>query len=138
MPPPSFFCIVWTILYICMGYASYLVWHEGQEENQAWLPLTLYAIQLLLNWAWPVIFYRAQKFDWVCLLLYSYASEYDISVDLKHFFVTGFLCFCLDDSHHCSLHLHFLPCEPDCCLLHGALPGLDDLCLGFQLYHLET
>ncbi|KAI9558919.1 hypothetical protein GHT06_015708 [Daphnia sinensis] len=42
-PPNLAFPIVWTYLYLSMGYAS--------------LPLILFAIQLVLNWAWSYIFF---------------------------------------------------------------------------------
>lgn len=53
-PPNWVFGPVWTTLYVLMGIASYLVWMQGAGNEAA---LKLYAIQLLLNTLWSVIFF---------------------------------------------------------------------------------
>ena len=53
-PPNWIFGPVWTTLYVLMGIASYLVWMHGAGNEAA---LKLYAIQLLLNTLWSVIFF---------------------------------------------------------------------------------
>jgi tryptophan-rich sensory protein len=66
--PPNFvFPIVWTFLYLSMGYASYLVWRDGGEtlNGPAGLPLTLFAITLFLNYAWSYIFFFYHNLKWV-------------------------------------------------------------------------
>ncbi len=55
-PPGWLFPVVWTILYILMGVAAYLVWETGGTEVRN--ALTLYLVQLLLNALWPVFFFR--------------------------------------------------------------------------------
>ena len=56
--PPSFvFPIVWTILYILMGIASYKVYilkYDGIDTSSA---IFVYSIQLLLNFLWTFIFF---------------------------------------------------------------------------------
>lgn len=51
-PPGWLFPVVWTILFIMMGTASWLVASrpESKARNQA---LTLYGIQLAVNFLWP-------------------------------------------------------------------------------------
>lgn len=55
-PPDWLFGPVWTALYIAMGVAAWLVWRRLGLPG-AIVPLTLFAIQLLLNLAWTGIFF---------------------------------------------------------------------------------
>lgn len=54
-PPGWLFPVVWTILYILMGIAAYLIWESEGEDKQS--ALSLYGIQLILNGAWSVFFF---------------------------------------------------------------------------------
>lgn len=56
-PPGWVFPVVWTILYLLMGYASYRVLVSGAESHQIRKALTLYGAQLALNFLWPIIFF---------------------------------------------------------------------------------
>lgn len=66
-PPGWLFPIVWTILYILMGIASYLVLSSGNTGQNA---LTVYAIQLAFNFLWSIIFFnqRAYFFAFIWLI----------------------------------------------------------------------
>lgn len=72
-PPAWLFPVVWTILYTLMGVAAYLVWVApcSEERNSA---LLYYAAQLLVNFFWPLIFFRwkayVTAFFWLVLLWY--------------------------------------------------------------------
>eukprot|EP00212_Chloropicon_laureae_P003285 CAMPEP_0197486650 /NCGR_PEP_ID=MMETSP1311-20131121/1618_1 /TAXON_ID=464262 /ORGANISM="Genus nov. species nov., Strain RCC856" /LENGTH=160 /DNA_ID=CAMNT_0043029859 /DNA_START=33 /DNA_END=515 /DNA_ORIENTATION=- len=59
-PPNWLFGPVWTCLYTAMGYASWRVFNLGGFEKQA-VPLSLYALQLALNFAWSPLFFGAKK-----------------------------------------------------------------------------
>lgn len=73
-PPGWLFPVVWTILYILMGVAAWLVLETGragvsgtpQEKEQkaeaVRLGLTLYGIQLLLNGAWSLLFFNQKMY----------------------------------------------------------------------------
>ncbi len=55
-PPAAVFPIVWTILYILMGISSFLIWNT--EKDGRGKALTLYALQLFLNFLWAPLFFR--------------------------------------------------------------------------------
>jgi tryptophan-rich sensory protein len=46
---------VWTILYIFMGIAAWMVWRSASGDRAR--PLALYALQLLLNAGWSALFF---------------------------------------------------------------------------------
>ena len=53
-PPGWVFPVVWSILYLLMGYASYRVLELGAEVKK---PLILYGLQLIANFIWPLLFF---------------------------------------------------------------------------------
>ncbi len=55
-PPDWIFGPVWTTLFILMGAAAWLVWRPAGFAAAA-MPLTLFAVQLVLNIAWSWIFF---------------------------------------------------------------------------------
>lgn len=57
-PPPIVFGVVWPILYLLMGIAAYRIYMRGKEGENVKRALVLYAIQLILNFAWSFIFFR--------------------------------------------------------------------------------
>ena len=58
-PPNWLFGPVWTMLYVCMSVAAWLVWRQG-GLRQAHRPLSLFAVQLVLNAAWSWLFFGFQ------------------------------------------------------------------------------
>lgn len=70
-PPSILFPIVWTILFILMGISAYIV-HES-NSNKKQNALKIYAIQLLINFIWPILFFNLNlyfiAFVWIILLL---------------------------------------------------------------------
>jgi len=59
-PPPWVFPVVWSILYLLMGYASYRILVSGQEAQKIRQALTAYGVQLALNFLWPILFFGLQ------------------------------------------------------------------------------
>ena len=71
-PPGWLFPVVWTILYILMGIASYLVLTSGASRESIRRALVLYAIQLAFNFLWPILFFSLSAylfaFVWLVVL----------------------------------------------------------------------
>ena len=71
-PPGWLFGVVWPILYLLLGYSSYLIWNSNSLSiNSKHFYLFLYAIQVLLvmTW-WPYFVYYPNKlFSTVTLIL---------------------------------------------------------------------
>lgn len=63
-PPNWVFAPVWTTLYILMGVAAFLVWQKGLERKEVKVALTIFAIQLILNTLWSIIFFGLQSPGW--------------------------------------------------------------------------
>ncbi len=68
MPPSYVFGIVWTILYLLMGYSLNLV----LEDNKA---VYLFIIQLFFNYSWTYIFFSLRNFEasliWIMILIFT-------------------------------------------------------------------
>ena len=58
-PPGWVFPVVWSILYLLMGYASYRVLTSGKEPELVRKALIAYGVQLALNFLWPLFFFGA-------------------------------------------------------------------------------
>ncbi len=58
-PPGWVFPIVWTVLYLLMGYASHRVWTSDAAPSRKERALTLYGAQLAANFLWPLLFFGA-------------------------------------------------------------------------------
>lgn len=61
-PPGWLFPVVWTALYALMGLASYWIVQAPADKKEKEKALILYGIQLALNFLWPLVFFRAEKF----------------------------------------------------------------------------
>jgi tryptophan-rich sensory protein len=54
-PPSWLFGPVWITLYLLMGFALYLIWNNYTKDSKP--ALTFFAIQLVLNSLWSIIFF---------------------------------------------------------------------------------
>lgn len=68
-PPSWLFPVVWTILYILMGIASYQVITSGRRNGAA---LITYGLQLFFNFFWSIIFFNLNlylfAFIWLVIM----------------------------------------------------------------------
>ena len=92
-PPGYLFPIVWTVLYLLMGYASYRVLTSGKSEENIKNALKLYGIQLLFNFFWSILFFgfgwRLLAFIWliglwiaIYLTMRKFSEIDELSADL--------------------------------------------------------
>ena len=74
-PPAWLFPVAWTILYVLMGVASYLIFSAGYIKNPstgrkpkdserllANQALTIYGIQLAFNFFWSIFFFNLKSY----------------------------------------------------------------------------
>ncbi len=77
-PPGAVFPIAWTILYILMGISCYIVYiSKCANKTDA---LKIYALQLFLNFLWPIFFFgfKLYWFAFVILLALLLAIGFTI------------------------------------------------------------
>lgn len=71
-PPGWLFPVVWTVLYILMGIASYRIYVSDASAPRKKRALIVYAMQLAVNFFWSLIFFSLQTyffaFLWLLLL----------------------------------------------------------------------
>lgn len=56
-PPNWVFGPVWTILYLLMGIALYLIWNRGLKNKATQKAVKIFLIQLALNFVWSLVFF---------------------------------------------------------------------------------
>ena len=71
-PPAWAFPAAWTLLYILMGIAAYLVYCSEKYPGRIERALTFYAVQPFMNFCWTLIFFNLKlylaAFIWLVLL----------------------------------------------------------------------
>lgn len=73
-PPPAVFPIAWSILYILMGISAARIYIKRKESpKEARDALAVYAMSLIVNFTWSIIFFSLGSFlvafVWLLLLL---------------------------------------------------------------------
>ena len=74
-PPAILFPIVWSILYVLMGVGAAMVYSRKRKDGQAvHAAMMLFYENLVLNFAWSLIFFRFRAFLlaflWLVLLFF--------------------------------------------------------------------
>ena len=71
-PPGWLFPVVWTVLYVLMGIASYLASVSDAPHKEKARALWTYGIQLAFNFLWPIAFFNLKwylfAFLWLVIL----------------------------------------------------------------------
>ena len=99
-PPGFLFPIVWTILYILMGYSSYLIYKSNDYHTE--FCLRIYIISLFINFLWSPLFFglglRLFSLIWIILLdfvvLYMVLCFYKVNKKAAYFQIP-YLVWCL-------------------------------------------
>ena len=88
-PPSIVFPIVWTILYILMGFSLYLIIRDGSTKQNKFL----FALQLFLNFLWVLIFFRFELFlpAFVIIIIMDVLCFYTIITYFKYNKVSAYL-----------------------------------------------
>jgi translocator protein len=74
-PPGWLFGPVWTILYLMMATAAWLVWKRcGWGKALGW-----YGVQLALNAAWTPVFFGAQQPGWALVTIIALWSAIGVT-----------------------------------------------------------
>lgn len=55
------FAPVWTILFLLMGIALFLVWEKGLKKKKVRIAMVIFSIQLLFNFLWSLIFFALHQ-----------------------------------------------------------------------------
>ncbi len=67
-PPMWLFPVVWSILYVLMGFGAADVWMRKAEPQRS-RGLNFYVAQLAVNFFWSLFFFRAQAYGFAVLWL---------------------------------------------------------------------
>lgn len=57
LPPSWLFAPIWTVLYVCMGIALYLIITASRQAHEKRMAYWLFGVQLVLNTLWSVAFF---------------------------------------------------------------------------------
>lgn len=66
-PPTWLFPVAWTILYILMGVASFLIYESNSEDR--FMGLLIYGVQLVFNFIWSLIFFNHDAYIFAAVWL---------------------------------------------------------------------
>ena len=69
MPPGWLFGVVWPVLYAVMGVALFLVLQKGWSAGGVKWAVTLFAIQLAINFAWSPTFFSFHSITGALILI---------------------------------------------------------------------
>jgi tryptophan-rich sensory protein len=98
-PPAWVFGPVWTMLFILMGIALYIVWSKGWGQKNVQVAMAIFAVQLALNVLWSYLFFGLQApffalleivLLWVAILM-TIGASYRVSVPAAALLVPYFI-----------------------------------------------
>ena len=84
-PPGWLFPIVWTILFILMGISAAMIFTSNSAQKES--ALFVYAISLVLNFSWSIIFFNTRAFFFAFMPYTLKVLRFAIYIDLFGTFV---------------------------------------------------
>ena len=63
-PPNWVFAPAWTLLYIMMGIAFFLIWKKDVSADKKRWAIFCFAVQLTLNFLWSFVFFYLEQPGW--------------------------------------------------------------------------
>jgi len=68
-PPNQLFGPVWTVLYILIAIAAYLVWKHRDNSGMYHKARLVYFVQLLLNFSWSIVFFGQHQIFYALIVI---------------------------------------------------------------------
>ncbi len=66
-PPPWLFGPVWTVLYILMGVALYIIWKNKTYHTPKRSAILIWCLQLAFNFLWSLVFFHLHQIGWALI-----------------------------------------------------------------------
>lgn len=60
-PPSAVFPAVWFFIYALMGVSAYMIYVSDASDSKKKFALTLYGLQLFVNFLWSIVFFKFQQ-----------------------------------------------------------------------------
>jgi tryptophan-rich sensory protein len=92
-PPDYVFPIVWSLLYVLIALVGSFFWRY-RDEPKVKAMWTLFITQLLLNWAWTIIFFGCQLIAlgfWVIVILVFLNVNIALKARKKYYFAANMM-----------------------------------------------
>ena len=98
-PPAWLFPVAWTILYILMGIASFLIYlkyvnGKKSEKSIARTALIIYSVQLVFNFIWTPIFFNANLY-WLAFAIIIIMWILELTLLIKSYKISRPAFWCL-------------------------------------------
>lgn len=78
-PPSWLFGVVWPILYLLLGYSSYLIFNSNSSSKYTYLAIYIVHIILLTAW-WPYFIYFPNRNFATCSLIFLFLYAIILSI----------------------------------------------------------
>jgi benzodiazapine receptor len=83
-PPGWVFGPAWTVLYVLMAVAAWLVAREGLGHRSVQVALAVYLVQLALNLGWSLLFFGAREPGWALVEIVALLAAIVVTIVAFH------------------------------------------------------